>query len=117
MASRLQAVGELQAQLDISLLFWAQTEKLLGAPGLPTFGCEFLAFTFPHGRTPSGADGKSQVLLWASLQISWQRPPQSRSHQRRCDISLASGPTRSEEHTSELQSPCNIVFRLLLEEI
>src|SRR2546422_3118274 len=82
MASRLQAVGELQAQLDISLLFWTQTEKLLGAPGLPTFGCEFLAFTFPHGRTPSGADGKSQVLLWASLRISWQRPPQSRSHQR-----------------------------------
>src|ERR1039457_4542615 len=25
------------------------------------------------------------------------------------------GTTRSEEHTSELQSPCNIVFRLLLE--
>src|SRR2546429_3970716 len=85
MASRLQAVGELQAQLDISLLFWAQTEKLLGAPGLPTFGCEFLAFTFPHGRTPSGADGKSQVLL------------------------------RSEEHTSELQSRLHLVCRLLLE--
>src|SRR2546426_7445032 len=29
---------------------------------------------------------------------------------------LASGPaTRSEEHTSELQSPCNLVCRLLLE--
>src|SRR5256885_9380910 len=25
------------------------------------------------------------------------------------------GPTRSEEHTSELQSPCNLVCRLLLE--
>src|SRR5256885_7785287 len=25
-------------------------------------------------------------------------------------------PTRSEEHTSELQSPCNLVCRLLLEE-
>src|SRR5256885_6396614 len=27
----------------------------------------------------------------------------------------ASGPGRSEEHTSELQSPCNLVCRLLLE--
>src|SRR5688500_19951214 len=26
-----------------------------------------------------------------------------------------SSPTRSEEHTSELQSPCNLVCRLLLE--
>src|SRR2546426_10357793 len=29
-----------------------------------------------------------------------------------CD---AAAPTRSEEHTSELQSPCNLVCRLLLE--
>src|SRR5256885_6613659 len=28
---------------------------------------------------------------------------------------VASGATRSEEHTSELQSPCNLVCRLLLE--
>src|SRR5688500_19207928 len=28
---------------------------------------------------------------------------------------LNSGPMRSEEHTSELQSPCNLVCRLLLE--
>src|SRR2546426_4891749 len=27
----------------------------------------------------------------------------------------AAGPERSEEHTSELQSPCNLVCRLLLE--
>src|SRR5256885_5269628 len=27
----------------------------------------------------------------------------------------SSGPPRSEEHTSELQSPCNLVCRLLLE--
>src|SRR5256885_5141121 len=30
---------------------------------------------------------------------------------RRCDVY----PVRSEEHTSELQSPCNLVCRLLLE--
>src|SRR5256885_13173115 len=28
---------------------------------------------------------------------------------------LQQGPVRSEEHTSELQSPCNLVCRLLLE--
>src|SRR5256885_9243997 len=30
-------------------------------------------------------------------------------------IKLISNPDRSEEHTSELQSPCNLVCRLLLE--
>src|SRR5256885_8238594 len=30
-------------------------------------------------------------------------------------VRLAKGATRSEEHTSELQSPCNLVCRLLLE--
>src|SRR5256885_4681295 len=29
--------------------------------------------------------------------------------------SVAASPARSEEHTSELQSPCNLVCRLLLE--
>src|SRR2546426_2209446 len=31
------------------------------------------------------------------------------------EAGLLRGPLRSEEHTSELQSPCNIVCRLLLE--
>src|SRR2546426_8279920 len=30
-------------------------------------------------------------------------------------LSFAGAPARSEEHTSELQSPCNLVCRLLLE--
>src|SRR5688500_19569968 len=30
-------------------------------------------------------------------------------------VALAAGDVRSEEHTSELQSPCNLVCRLLLE--
>src|SRR5256885_6855843 len=34
---------------------------------------------------------------------------------RRCDGRGVPGGTRSEEHTSELQSPCNLVCRLLLE--
>src|SRR2546426_5089385 len=39
-----------------------------------------------------------------------------RSPWRRASASRAGAPfTRSEEHTSELQSPCNLVCRLLLE--
>src|SRR3989454_4978666 len=32
-----------------------------------------------------------------------------------CEPRVEPGPERSEEHTSELQSPCNLVCRLLLE--
>src|SRR6266566_4930894 len=44
----------------------------------------------------------------------------SPSHQREAEGALArhlddAGARRSEEHTSELQSPCNLVCRLLLE--
>src|SRR5256885_4430671 len=37
------------------------------------------------------------------------------SSQGRCARDRVRGPLRSEEHTSELQSPCNLVCRLLLE--
>src|SRR5256885_11211100 len=40
--------------------------------------------------------------------------PQGRRHHRGRHHRLR-GRTRSEEHTSELQSPCNLVCRLLLE--
>src|SRR5256885_10478285 len=39
------------------------------------------------------------------------RPSRPRKRRARC----ASRSSRSEEHTSELQSPCNLVCRLLLE--
>src|SRR2546426_1617168 len=43
--------------------------------------------------------------------------PRSRSTVRLSDLSVlrVNENTRSEEHTSELQSPCNLVCRLLLE--
>src|SRR5256885_9513365 len=37
------------------------------------------------------------------------------AHGRRLDRGQVRTRTRSEEHTSELQSPCNLVCRLLLE--
>src|SRR2546426_7534810 len=44
-------------------------------------------------------------------------PPQSTAARRRPPPSASCrwSPARSEEHTSELQSPCNLVCRLLLE--
>src|SRR2546426_6548354 len=36
-------------------------------------------------------------------------------HRWHASFSFSKAPTRSEEHTSELQSPCNLVCRLLLE--
>src|SRR3989454_2429747 len=40
---------------------------------------------------------------------------QSRRQQVTCRQQSRQKPQRSEEHTSELQSPCNLVCRLLLE--
>src|SRR5256885_12677971 len=37
------------------------------------------------------------------------------AHAPQCGIDASGNPGRSEEHTSELQSPCNLVCRLLLE--
>src|SRR5256885_11803197 len=52
-------------------------------------------------------DVRDHLLLRAG-----QRP---RAIVARCDELGESGERRSEEHTSELQSPCNLVCRLLLE--
>src|SRR5256885_12921478 len=49
------------------------------------------------------------------LQRSWMRVSRCVSLSDRDDVSRTSGRPRSEEHTSELQSPCNLVCRLLLE--
>src|SRR5256885_16460455 len=61
------------------------------------------------------------LSLHDALPISRQRPwpglPGCRARRRRGLRSRNGGPRprRSEEHTSELQSPCNLVCRLLLE--
>src|SRR5256885_8808185 len=75
------------------------------------------------------------LSLHDALPISTSRPPPrsstrtrraatmrgSRAPARSCSTAAAStgtklpGGSRSEEHTSELQSPCNLVCRLLLE--
>src|SRR5256885_8585346 len=52
---------------------------------------------------------------WIALfitQTSLVAAKRTRTHMR---LGMAGGVLRSEEHTSELQSPCNLVCRLLLE--
>src|SRR2546426_8000845 len=50
---------------------------------------------------------------------TWPKAVRPRPHPRRptanATPAAALAPKRSEEHTSELQSPCNLVCRLLLE--
>src|SRR5256885_12980337 len=53
------------------------------------------------------------TTLFRSLLSAWTRRPWR--HSTRRDLSWPPGQARSEEHTSELQSPCNLVCRLLLE--
>src|SRR2546426_3048385 len=65
------------------------------------------------------------ILWWRSSAVTTAAPPGgstarascSGRHRRRPGSGPAAVPsrTRSEEHTSELQSPCNLVCRLLLE--
>src|SRR5256885_13327307 len=55
----------------------------------------------------SCAGSATCLRVWMSLR-SWVKA-------RSCLPMRVSGGKRSEEHTSELQSPCNLVCRLLLE--
>src|SRR5256885_8140556 len=50
------------------------------------------------------------TTLFRSISTSWRSPPLTCDSPRRIEDAQ-----RSEEHTSELQSPCNLVCRLLLE--
>src|SRR5205807_8413488 len=46
---------------------------------------------------------------------TWGKDSSERGPRREVSVGTVRGYFRSEEHTSELQSPCNLVCRLLLE--
>src|SRR5438046_5049207 len=78
---------------------------LVPPPPLPSFPTRRSSDLFQPGTAPSSA---------TQLRISWPPLPPSRSISawvRRTSGSMS----RSEEHTSELQSLTNLVCRLLLE--
>src|SRR5256885_12867555 len=55
------------------------------------------------------------LSLHDALPILWAEPNCSRARLSVASLGLRRRSCRSEEHTSELQSPCNLVCRLLLE--
>src|SRR5256885_3222644 len=79
---------------------------------------------FRSGETKGQATSRDCALVLAhkdgepnfrSADVDWDEPYRDggpdAAHERLRNLRLA----RSEEHTSELQSPCNLVCRLLLE--
>src|SRR5256885_8006439 len=65
---------------------------------------------FPYTTLFRSPEVLDQLGLTAA--IDWHAGDFRKRTGIRCKLSL---PSRSEEHTSELQSPCNLVCRLLLE--
>src|SRR3989454_5268167 len=57
----------------------------------------------------------AMVSARISCSVSHAPPFKSIAAKRERSSALEKSPARSEEHTSELQSPCNLVCRLLLE--
>src|SRR5256885_5867951 len=78
---------------------------------LPIFGRAY----FPPWSPPSPPSPPS---LTAAVGPDWPACPASYQTISACQLPALAAETkrsRSEEHTSELQSPCNLVCRLLLE--
>src|SRR5256885_13868068 len=91
---------------------------LIPASPIPTV----LLFFFLMIRRPPRSTLFPYTTLFRSLPAAaesrgWQRrmPGCTDSHTDGPGCCSAMGEQRSEEHTSELQSPCNLVCRLLLE--
>src|SRR5256885_2800585 len=72
---------------------------------LPIWTLKALKVMALSDRPPTGKRPGSSISRTIENTASWSR---STSHR-------VSSCSRSEEHTSELQSPCNLVCRLLLE--
>src|ERR1039457_5851790 len=82
-----------------------------GTPSLVPLSCACLFFFFFFFFNDTATTEIYTLALHDALPICWQPSflPPSRVRSSCCSSS------RSEEHTSELQSPCNLVCRLLLE--
>src|SRR2546426_9070813 len=113
--ARAWLAGELSAA---GLETWVdRAGNVFGALGLRAFGADAPAvLTGSHIDTvPEGGilDGALGVL--AGLEALETIRETNAPHRRPLAVAAWSDEERSEEHTSELQSPCNLVCRLLLE--
>src|SRR5690606_41980218 len=86
----------------------------------PLFPYTTLFRSSPTSRTGGGTtvpSGKPSVTRWPRRSPASKPSPPRRSRRaiRSCALIASVPPSRSEEHTSELQSRENLVCRLLLE--
>src|SRR5688500_19223556 len=81
-------------------------------PSTPQMYTPSLHVALPISTVPAaGARGRLLQYLPAAL----PGEPAHAARHCRAVSAVAEGVVRSEEHTSELQSPCNLVWRLLLD--
>src|SRR2546426_7335972 len=82
--------------------------RLLAALGALVFLAVLFGATYVNRRNEMVRKSETVKATWAEVDVVLQR---------RADLipNLVETVKRSEEHTSELQSPCNLVCRLLLE--
>src|SRR2546426_6749240 len=75
-----------------------------------------LKYDSVHGRFPGTVEAKGDALVvnGRDIKVSAIKEPE-RLPWKSLGVDLGFPRERSEEHTSELQSPCNLVCRLLLE--
>src|SRR2546426_1282783 len=87
-----------------------------GSPALgatPTMSIQANPPFVLHQVPPASTD--NNIDKWLSDHFVWLYPGAERGEKLFVHLPGGANPIRSEEHTSELQSPCNLVCRLLLE--
>src|SRR2546426_3112313 len=68
-----------------------------------------------HARRREKRRARARGVVRPADRLGTQGPSERAQRLRRAERRPLLGGRRSEEHTSELQSPCNLVCRLLLE--
>src|SRR5256885_3383762 len=79
---------------------------------MPATACSTCARLRCPSNSKKAERNRGERSAWRSLNACW---PADVFTKCMADGILCNGSDRSEEHTSELQSPCNLVCRLLLE--
>src|SRR5256885_13903875 len=97
---------------------WLLFERIVSDTSSSNFckyqtGCLYLFFFFLMIRRPPRSTLFPYTTLFRSTRFSHARRLPSPARCARMSVHFLL--QRSEEHTSELQSPCNLVCRLLLE--
>src|SRR5256885_12908417 len=75
-------------------------------------------FRSPSAATDTAGLARMATALRRGIKAGrpgWEPNKTLHSSRNRQNVTESASPLRSEEHTSELQSPCNLVCRLLLE--